>query len=99
MAAHSLSESAAYFQAMHELHQQYDGPIPGGNETIRRRARWYMLTKAEQWRTYARVHAGDLRLARQRGWPDREADALARCRHAVAQWRIERKPAQSMAAE
>lgn len=100
MTSHSLSHSEARLQAMHELEREYTATPPGGwAKAIDHRAAWYMLTSAEQWRSYARVQAGDIRFARQKGWPEREAAALARCKHAIAQWRIERSPAQSMAAQ
>lgn len=93
---HSLSHDEARLQAMFELEREYTGPIPKG--AIDRRARWYMLSRADQWKAHARVQAMDLRVARERGDERRAADALARCQHAVGQWRIERKPAVRRAA-
>ena len=99
MTPHSLSHDEARLAAMHELERKYTATPPGGwTKAIDHRARWYMLTRAEQWLSYAKVQLNEARLARKRGWADREADALARFRHARGQWRIERRPALRAAA-
>lgn len=96
---HSLSHDEARLAAMHELEREYTATPPGGwTKAIDRRARWYMLSSADQWKAHARVQAMDLRVAMERGDERRAADALARCQHAVGQWRIERKPAAQRAA-
>ncbi len=100
MTPHGLTHSEARLQAMHELEREYTATPPGGwPAAIEHRARWYMLTRAEQWLSHARVQLNDARIARQKGWADREKDALARFRHARGQWRKERNPVMPMAAE
>lgn len=91
MRAHSLSHYEALAQARHELEREYDGPIPGGQKTIDHRARWYMLSRAEQWWAYARIHGAEALQAKKMGDTRRMNEARMRCRHALDQYRIERK--------
>lgn len=94
-----LSYADARLVAMAELGQMYDTLLGRGEAEIEARTRWYMLTRDEQWRKWARAHACDLRRALQRG--DRAAadKALAFCKFAVGKWREERRPSMAAAAE
>lgn len=99
MTPHSLSHDEARLAAMHELEREYTATPPGGwTKAIDHRARWYMLTRAEQWLSYAKVQLNEARVARRKGLYERESGALARFRHARGQWRIERRPVQQRAA-